>query len=113
MTGDLANIYFWEPNFMKSENQFLIEKLYFSYALRVGYIFYTEIAYFFSFFPVPTIASPSRETGRLASSSAATHTSHRPTDKGCVFQPGSKIVDLGFVKFKSNGTRAKRPLEQI
>ena len=33
--------------------------------------------------------------------------------KGCVFQPGSKIVDLGFVKFKSNGTTAKRPLEQI
>ena len=33
--------------------------------------------------------------------------------KGCVFQPGSKIVDLGFVKFKSNGTKAKRPLEQI
>ena len=29
--------------------------------------------------------------------------------KGCVFQPGSKIVDLGFVKFKSNGTKAKRP----
>ena len=27
--------------------------------------------------------------------------------KGCVFQPGSKIVDLGFVKFKSNGTKAK------
>ena len=33
--------------------------------------------------------------------------------KGCVFQPGSKIVDLGFVKFKSNGTKARRPLEQI
>ena len=33
--------------------------------------------------------------------------------KGCVSQPGSKIVDLGFVKFKSNGTKAKRPLEQI
>ena len=29
--------------------------------------------------------------------------------KGRVFQPGSKIVDLGFVKFKSNGTKAKRP----
>ena len=29
------------------------------------------------------------------------------------FQPGSKIVDLGFKKFKSNGTKAKRPLEQI
>ena len=29
------------------------------------------------------------------------------------FQPGSKIVDLGFRKFKSNGTKAKRPLEQI
>ena len=26
---------------------------------------------------------------------------------------GSKIVDLGFVKFKSNGTTAKRPLKQI
>ena len=26
-----------------------------------------------------------------------------------VFQPGSKIVDLGFVNFKSNGTKAKRP----
>ena len=24
----------------------------------------------------------------------------------CVFQPGSKIVDLGFVKFKSNGIKA-------
>ena len=36
-----------------------------------------------------------------------------PVGKGCVFQPGSKIVDLGFVKFKSNGTTAKRPLEQI
>ena len=33
--------------------------------------------------------------------------------QGCVFQPGAKIVDLGFVKFKSNGTKAKRPLEQI
>ena len=33
--------------------------------------------------------------------------------KGCVFQPGSKIVDLGFVKFKSSGIKAKRPLEQI
>ena len=33
--------------------------------------------------------------------------------KGCVFQPGSKIVDLGFVKFKSSGTKAKRPLERI
>ena len=33
--------------------------------------------------------------------------------KGCVFQPGSKTVDLGFVKFKSNGTKPKRPLEQI
>ena len=33
--------------------------------------------------------------------------------KGCVFQPASKIVDLGFVKFKSNGTTAKRPLKQI
>ena len=33
--------------------------------------------------------------------------------KGCVFQPGSKIVDLGFVKFKSNGTKAKRPLKHI
>ena len=33
--------------------------------------------------------------------------------KGCVLQPSSKIVDLGFVKFKSNGTKAKRPLEQI
>ena len=33
--------------------------------------------------------------------------------KGCVFQPSSKIVDLGFVKFKSNGIKAKRPLEQI
>ena len=33
--------------------------------------------------------------------------------KGCVFQPGSKIVDLGFVKLKPNGTKAKRPLEQI
>ena len=32
--------------------------------------------------------------------------------KGCVF-PGSKILDLGFVKFKSNGTKAKRPLKQI
>ena len=32
--------------------------------------------------------------------------------KGCVFQPGSKIVDLGFVKFKSNGTKAKRPLNR-
>ena len=31
----------------------------------------------------------------------------------CVFQPGSKIMDLGFMKFKSNGTTAKRPLEQI
>ena len=30
-----------------------------------------------------------------------------------MFQSGSKIVDLGFVKFKSNGTKAKRPLEQI
>ena len=29
--------------------------------------------------------------------------------QGCVFQPGSKIVDLEFVKFKSNGTKAKRP----
>ena len=29
------------------------------------------------------------------------------------FQSGSKIVDLGFVKFKSNGTKSKRPLEQI
>ena len=28
--------------------------------------------------------------------------------KGFVFQPGSKIVDLGFVKFKSNGTTAKQ-----
>ena len=26
---------------------------------------------------------------------------------------GSKIVDLGFVKFKSNCTTAKRPLKQI
>ena len=26
---------------------------------------------------------------------------------------GSKIVDLGFVKFKSNGTTTKRPLKQI
>ena len=26
---------------------------------------------------------------------------------------GSKIVDLGFVKFKSNGTTEKRPLKQI
>ena len=33
--------------------------------------------------------------------------------KGYVFQSGSKIVDLGFVKFKSNGIKAKRPLEQI
>ena len=33
--------------------------------------------------------------------------------KGCVLQPGWKIVDLGFVKFKSNGTTAKRPLKQI
>ena len=33
--------------------------------------------------------------------------------KACVFQPGSKIVDLGFVKFKSNGTTAKRTLKQI
>ena len=33
--------------------------------------------------------------------------------KGCVFQPGSKIVYLGFVKLKSNGTTAKRPLKQI
>ena len=33
--------------------------------------------------------------------------------RGCVFQPGSKIVDLGFVKFKSNATKAKRPLKQI
>ena len=32
--------------------------------------------------------------------------------KGCVFQPSSKIVDLGFVKFKSNGTKAKRPLDR-
>ena len=32
--------------------------------------------------------------------------------KGCVFQRGSKIVDLGFVKFKSNGTKAKRPLDR-
>ena len=30
-----------------------------------------------------------------------------------IFQSGSKIVDLGFVKFKSNGTKAKRLLEQI
>ena len=29
--------------------------------------------------------------------------------QGCVFQPSSKIMDLGFVKFKSNGTKAKRP----
>ena len=33
--------------------------------------------------------------------------------KGCVLQPGWKIVDLGFVKFKSNGTTAMRPLKQI
>ena len=26
---------------------------------------------------------------------------------------GSKTVDLGFVKFKSNGTTAKKPLKQI
>ena len=30
-----------------------------------------------------------------------------------VFQPSSKIVDLGFVNFKSNGTKAKRPPGQI
>ena len=29
------------------------------------------------------------------------------------FSLAQKIVDLGFVKFKSNGTKAKRPLEQI
>ena len=33
--------------------------------------------------------------------------------KGCVLQPSSKIVDIGFVKFKSSGIKAKRPLEQI
>ena len=33
--------------------------------------------------------------------------------KGCVLHPSPKIVDLGFVKFKSSGIKAKRPLEQI
>ena len=33
--------------------------------------------------------------------------------KGGISQSGSKIVDLGFVKFKSNGTKANRPLKQI
>ena len=33
--------------------------------------------------------------------------------KGCVLQPRTKIVGLGFVKFKSSGIKAKRPLEQI
>ena len=60
---------------------------------------------FFFFFSSASPSLPS-ETGRPASSPAATHTSHRPVSKGCVFQPGSKIVDLGFVKFKSNGIKA-------
>ena len=39
--------------------------------------------------------------------------SYQSSPRSCVFQPGSKIMDLGFVKFKSNGTTTKRPLEQI
>ena len=39
--------------------------------------------------------------------------SYQSSPRSCVFQPGSKIMDLGFVKFKSNGTTAKRPLKQI
>ena len=41
------------------------------------------------------------------------HTDPELAGKGCGFQPGSKIVDLGSVKFKSNGTKANRTLEQI
>ena len=33
--------------------------------------------------------------------------------KGWVFQPAQKIVELGFIKFKSNGTKAKTPLQHI
>ena len=48
LMGSFGKYIFWEPNFLKSENQFLIEKLYHFYALWVGYIFYTKIAFFFS-----------------------------------------------------------------
>ena len=42
-----------------------------------------------------------------------THTDPQFEGKGCGFQRGSKIVDLGFVEFKSNGTKTNKTLEQI
>ena len=41
------------------------------------------------------------------------HTNPEFVGKGCGFQPGSKIVNLGFVKLKSNGIKANRTLEHI
>ena len=44
---------------------------------------------------------------------SSSHTDPEFAGKSCGFQSGSKIVDLGFVKFKSNDTKANRTLEQI
>ena len=53
--GNLGNIWFSEPNFMKSENQFLIWKIiYFLCTLSQLYILCWDCFFFFSS-PIPTI----------------------------------------------------------